>query len=84
LHRRLRKLEVYQSLKADLLVETGTFYRDLLAERIEAIGQHWDAARERGEEVPVADPEQVVEMLRCRFGWTNLPAGAPATCQDGC
>jgi hypothetical protein len=82
LHRRLRKLEVYQSLKANLLVETGTFYRDLLAERIESILQHGDAARERGEEAPAADPEQVMEMLRCRFGWTNLPAGGSA--MDGC
>ena len=80
LHRRLRKLEVCQSLSANSFLATGTSYPQLLAERIEAIHQHWNAARERGEEVPAADPQQVAEMLRCRFGWTReSPASASAT-----
>jgi len=86
LHRRLRRLEADRSLKASLLVETGTYYRQLLAERIRAIGTHFDAARERGEEVPTADPEEVKEMLRIRFGWPNEslpPSIASASPQRG-
>ncbi len=86
LHRRLKKLEAERLLKADLLRESQTGARQLLLDRIRMIGKHFDAARERGEEVPTADPEEVMEMLRSRFGWPNeslLPTIAAASSQRG-
>jgi len=86
LHRRLKKLEADRSHKLSLLRESETGARELLLERIRTIGKHFDAARERGEEVPTADPEEVKEMLRIRFGWPNeslLPPIASASPQRG-
>jgi hypothetical protein len=86
LHRRLKKLEADRSLKASLLRESETGARELLLERVRAIAKHFDAARERGEEVPTADPEVVKNFFRSRFGlgyrWpTESPHSAGASQQ---
>lgn len=51
------------TLESELAPGGQTGARKLLLERVRTIGKHFDAARERGEEVPTADPE-VKEMLR--------------------
>jgi hypothetical protein len=72
LHRRLKKLETARSLKASLLPETGTYYRQILLERAQAIRERNEAARARGEEVPTPDPAQQ-EMLLARFRALGYP-----------
>ena len=68
LHRRLKKLETDQSLKANLLRASEGGARELLMERIRAI----KLDREHGEKIPIADPEQVREMLSVHLSRVRL------------
>jgi hypothetical protein len=75
MHRRLKKIEDDRRLKAAVVQDSCIGAREILMARINAIGESYDAARARGEEVPTADPEVVKDMLRRRFGWPNESLG---------
>ena len=78
LQRRLRNLELLK-LKERLAAEPEGYWGQLLREKLDAIGRRLQAARDRGDDVPYADPAEVKEQLRALLeGYANekLPSGA--------
>ena len=63
LQRRLQKLES-RSLSYGLAVQPAGYSKRLFMERIEAMSQRIQAARDRGEYVPTVDVGEVKQRLR--------------------
>ena len=71
LQRRLRNLELLRR-KETLAEEPEGYSRQLLLEKLRGMSQRFQAARDRGEDVPCADPVEVKEQLRALLeGYAN-------------
>ncbi len=77
LERRLRNLELLRR-KETLDAEPEGHSPQILLEKLRAMSQRFQAARDRGEDVPCANPGEVKEQLHALLeGYTNekLPSG---------
>ena len=71
LERRLQKLEL-RSLSYGLDAQPDGYWKRLLMERIEAIRQRLQAARDRGEYVPTVEVGEVKARLRALLEGRDL------------